>query len=422
MKKYRSLLSQRQYLKLLLANVINRFGDSIDAIAYSWIMYEVTGSESMMAAILGLNYLPSVLLQPFCGVLTDRINKKRIMVITDLLRCLIVGILALLYVNDRLTPAVIVVLTLLTSAVEAFRVPAGGAIVPLLLAPEYYTLGKGAQYSLANAANLAGLILAGGIIAAVGTVGALWIDALTFVLSACLIAWIRYREMLPEYIAGVKQVAADFGAGLSFLRGNRTMQMICLLGLLINFGLMPLSVFQTPYVCDYLNMGPEVLSYIKILMTAGMISGAVLAPKVISRSHAGPAAAAGMAMGAALAVMYFTAGAAGVVLKMSLLTISMFLVGAGGGVINVIVGSDLMRVVPEAMMGRMSGLNSAIMTASMPAGAFLCSAMALLLDCTQLLLAFGIITILAYLGLLLSGRLRCLDEHLPRQRERNEFG
>lgn len=68
-KKYRVLRTQPQYLKLLSADLISRFGDSLDAIAYSWIIYEITGSESLMALIVGLNYIPTVLLQPFAGAM-----------------------------------------------------------------------------------------------------------------------------------------------------------------------------------------------------------------------------------------------------------------------------------------------------------------------------------------------------------------
>lgn len=47
-RNYSVLLSEKQFLKLILANVVSRFGDSLDVIAYTWIMYEVTGSESLL--------------------------------------------------------------------------------------------------------------------------------------------------------------------------------------------------------------------------------------------------------------------------------------------------------------------------------------------------------------------------------------
>ena len=84
-KEYRQLLSQRQYIRLLLADTINRFGDSMDVIAYSWIMYEITGSASLMALVVGLNFVPTVFLTPFAGAFVDRISKKRVMALADLL-------------------------------------------------------------------------------------------------------------------------------------------------------------------------------------------------------------------------------------------------------------------------------------------------------------------------------------------------
>ena len=78
-KNYRQLLSQKQYLKLLLADTVNRFGDAIDVIAYSWVMYEITGSESLMALVVGLNFVPTVFLTPIAGAMVDRMSKKRVM-------------------------------------------------------------------------------------------------------------------------------------------------------------------------------------------------------------------------------------------------------------------------------------------------------------------------------------------------------
>ncbi len=186
-KEYRQLLSQRQYIQLLLADTINRFGDSIDVIAYSWIMYEITGSASLMALVVGLNFVPTVFLTPFAGAFVDRISKKRVMALADLLRFVFVAAIVTLYTTGLLSPALIVVFTLATSTVEAFRLPAGGAILPQLLEKEYYTLGKAANYSVSRISGLVGYMLAGGVIALIGAVGALWIDAATFLISSAII-------------------------------------------------------------------------------------------------------------------------------------------------------------------------------------------------------------------------------------------
>ena len=155
-----------------------------------------------------------------------------------------------------------------------------------------------------------------------------------------------------------------------------------------------MSVFQTPYVDDYLKMGPEMLSYIKILMVIGMMSGAAIAPKLFRFPKAKIDLFAGIGMGISIVCMYITVIVGNVAATMILLTLSMLSVGIGGGILNVIDGGCMMKSVPKNLMGRVSGLHSALMEVSMPVGSFLCSALALKLSVVQLFLLFGICTII----------------------------
>lgn len=396
-KNYRQLLTQRNFLRLMLADAVSRFGDSLDVIVYSLIMYEITRSESLMALIMGLNYVPTVLLQPFVGVWVDRMPKKQIMVVTDLLRFLLVVCLSLLYAAGMLTPLILAVLTLCTSAVEAFRLPAGSAFLPQLLDSDCYTLGKAANFSLSRMATLIGLIVAGSLVSLVGAAAVLWIDGITFLLSALIIVTIAHPEAVKHTAVSIQSVFRDFSEGIAFLKTSRALQAVGLIGLLINFGLMPLSVFQTPYVYDHLHMGAEVLSLIKTLMVLGMMTGAALAPKLDSVSSGAKAVLSGVGMGCSIACMYLIPLIADAALKMALLVICMLAVGAGGGILNVLVGSCMMRTVPRQMMGRISGLNAAVMESSMPIGAFICSALAVSMSITQIFLLFGLATAGAYM-------------------------
>lgn len=69
---YRNLLKQREYMKIMVAALINRFGDSIDAIASTWIVYELTGSAAWSAVIFGVNKVPSVIVTPACRCVGGR--------------------------------------------------------------------------------------------------------------------------------------------------------------------------------------------------------------------------------------------------------------------------------------------------------------------------------------------------------------
>lgn len=123
--RYRDLSSQKEYLKLTMANAVNRFGDSIDMIAFSLMVYQLTGSASWVAVIFGINALPSILFQPFAGAIVERLHKKTIMILADIGRGVIVGVTAVLLMLDLLQPWILLVLTFINSTLESLRIPAG---------------------------------------------------------------------------------------------------------------------------------------------------------------------------------------------------------------------------------------------------------------------------------------------------------
>ena len=139
--KWRDLRTQKDYLKVLVANTISRFGDSIDAIAFTWLVFAITKSASWSAIILALNYLPTIFIQPFAGTLVENMDKKKIIVITDMIRGFVVAALAILYMMNLIVPGVLVVFTLIISIAEAFGMPAASALIPKILAKEYYEVG-----------------------------------------------------------------------------------------------------------------------------------------------------------------------------------------------------------------------------------------------------------------------------------------
>jgi DHA3 family macrolide efflux protein-like MFS transporter len=70
------LFKNPNYLKLILATFITRFGDSLDSIALSWLVYIITGSKLLMGTLFAVSFLPNIIILPFAGVLADILSKK----------------------------------------------------------------------------------------------------------------------------------------------------------------------------------------------------------------------------------------------------------------------------------------------------------------------------------------------------------
>lgn len=276
---YKDILKQKEYLKIILAGLINRFGDSIDAIAFTWLVYAITNSASWSALIFAVNQLPSVLLQPFAGALVEGMNKKTVMVFTDIIRGVTTTCLALLYLLGYLTPWAMLLFTLINSSVEAFRLPAGLAATPKILDEKYYTYGTALNTTLSTAMQLIGLGMAGIIIGAFGIGCAIAIDGVSFFGSAFILSFLHIREsglhkgklQIKEYITTLKE-------GLSYLKAAPSIRNFCLLAVLLNAVFTPLNSLQSPLVYEVLGGGSELLSMLSFAITAGMGIGSFFYP------------------------------------------------------------------------------------------------------------------------------------------------
>ena len=394
---YRPLKTQKEYLKLIAANVINRFGDSIDGIAIAWLMYQITHSASMMALILGLNYVPTILLQPFTGAMVEHLSKKRVMVLFDIGRGLVVAATAALYMLGHLTPVILTAMMLLISTLEAFRSPAGSAIVPLLLKPELYKVGSALNQTASRVTELVGLALAGGVVALLGCQGALMIDAATFFLSALIIGFIRIKETLPEEKVSLKTTAKSFLEGLSLIRSTRVMIVLLLIGAMMNFMFVPLNVYSAPFIADYLKGGAETLSLINIVLVLSLGLGSFVAPKITRISGKTQLIVCGLIASLALCVFALGGYMQSRVLQYVLVLGACVLLGFSSGIINVVYNAAFLRLIPPEFMARLSGISTAILVCSLPVGSFLCSALAAVLEVPVAILASGLLSVVLYL-------------------------
>lgn len=193
--RYKDILKLKKYRKFMASNVVNRFGDSVDAIAFTWLVYAVTGSASWSAAIFALNQLPTVLLQPFAGAMVERMNKKKIMASADMIRGILIATVAYIYMTTgNVSPWLLAGMTLIISSVEAFSMPAGTAFVPMILEKKYYNYGLSLSATISRVMVLIGMACAGVIIAAGGIEAAMFVDTATFFISSVIIMSIKVNE------------------------------------------------------------------------------------------------------------------------------------------------------------------------------------------------------------------------------------
>lgn len=393
---YAPLKTQKEYLKLITSSVVNRFGDSIDAIAYSLLTYEITGSAALMAFVLAINYLPTVILQPIAGVVTEKMNPVRLMSLCDLGRGVCVLTEAALYAMGLLTTPLILLGVLIHSTLEALSTPAGVGIVPRLLSEELYTAGIALRKTLSSTMELIGLACAGAIVGALGISAALAIDAGTFLLSAALIACIRPapleaapgEEENARLASKISHIAHELRGVFVQIARTPLLRAVVLLGMALNFTAVPYSVFFTPYVTTNLGGDAYALSLLQIAFIVGMMIGSYVTPHLDRLSARVQILIGGFGAALCYLAMAVFPSVAPYTLRLALTCCDTFVFGAFNAMLSIAFSAAFMRSTPTDQLTRTSGAVNAVLTCAMPVGALLCSALVSFIS-VPAMLAFG---------------------------------
>ncbi|MEY8745128.1 MFS transporter [Paenibacillus tundrae] len=412
------LLLIRPYVQFMLGKVIARFGDSIDSIAYSWMVYMLTGSKLLMGTLLAVNFLPNILLGLFAGALVDRMSPKKVIVLTNAGRGLLVGITALLFSLGQLQVWHLFVVTILISLLECFTSPAEVSSVPRLLPQSMLLSGNAMSSSASRVAELAGLALAGALIATAGIAWTIFIDAVLFALSAICMSRVVYptntssthenRAIHDDSVnpsANTKSIFAEMMDAFLFVRKHVLLLIVSILFAFVNFCLMPFNVLRTPYVMETLQAGAGGLSLLSGLMVGGMVLSGLWMSHAGANYRKSMLVISGIVM---LGLSYALTALPAYMSDFQLPTAAAccLLMGFGIPLATTPLASYLMEVTPSEMLGRVSALQSMLCLSVVPLGGLAAGALAEWIALPVLFIVFGLLLALSVIMILFSKNFR----------------
>lgn len=394
---YKDILKQKEYMKTVVAAVINRFGDAVDSVAFTWLVYMITGSAAWSALIFGINRLPSVFLQPFAGAIVEGKNKKHIMIISDIIRGGCVAVIILLNATGNLSEVILVINTLIISSVEAFRNPAGTAILPKILEKKYYDFGLSLETSLCNIIDLIGLAIGGVIVAALGISGAMYIDLATFLISAIIIITLRVKETgLTKEKLKIKQYFETMLDGFSYVKGSKKMMYFLILALFLNAMLVPVNCLQAPIVKEIFNSTEVMLSVIGVTLSVGMLVASFIYPYIKEKVSEKQLIVGGSSGISLLYIGYFFCSKimAGTAVQIGAAILITFLSGMTISFLSSLINIEIVKSIDEKYLARIMALMSATAMAAMPIMSFFISGIAKIVTVEKILLFIGCVNLI----------------------------
>jgi MFS family permease len=220
MTTYLGVLRHRDFRYLFLGQSASAVGDQIVLVALALYITQRTGSATDLGLVLAARALPLIALILFGGVWADRMARQQIMIVADVARAALHGVLATLILTGGASVFQMIVLEALFGAAEAFFNPAYTGLLPQTIPEAAAQEARALSSTTANLAILVGPALATGLVVWLGAGEAFVFDAATFVLSAVLLTRVRARpragadagpvpgSVLHDLRAGWREVAS----------------------------------------------------------------------------------------------------------------------------------------------------------------------------------------------------------------------
>lgn len=388
---------------LLLAGIISNLGNAITSLAIPWFVLETTGSAARTGIVGAATFVPMIIAMVFGGALVDRISRKRLSIVADLLSCGTVALIPTLYYTVGLNFGVLLALVFLGAILDTPGASARNAMIPNLARMAGMSLERtnSFNYSASSAASLLGPTAAGLLIAWLGPRNVLYIDAATFAISALMFAiWVPNllvsRESKGSYTEDVR-------AGYQFLLKQRLILTIVLTGAAMNFFAAPFgSVLLPVWIYDH-GWTARDLGFLFSGFGGGQLLGALLFAWIAKRVKRRTMLVTLFAgIGAPLALF-------GLVDSLPIGVALGIVAGFDLGLIGPLLATVTMQRVPNEMRGRVGGVSGAISMSIMPLSVLIMGPMAQWFGVNVMLFACGAILVLIGATLMLQPVLHELD-------------
>ncbi|MEK7849780.1 MAG: MFS transporter [Candidatus Omnitrophota bacterium] len=212
MARFRNILGNRNFSLLWAGQIISQFGDRLNQMALIALIYHFApGSTVQMAKLMSFTIIPVFLIGPIAGVYVDRWDRRRTMVVCDILRGILVLLIPFYFIRlNSLLPIYIIVF--LVFSIGRFYVPAKMSIIPDLVKSDDLLLANSLVNTTGMVAAMFGLGLGGILVGMVGAEGGFLIDGASFLISGIMIFFLStkaIRDLKKERLIDVGKEIAE---------------------------------------------------------------------------------------------------------------------------------------------------------------------------------------------------------------------
>jgi MFS family permease len=384
-------LRHRNFRLFTVGQTISLMGTWMQQVAVGWLVYRLTDSAFLLGIVGFVSQIPIFLLAPLAGVLADRYDRHRLVILTQVLAMVQAGVLAVLVLTDAVTITHIVILMALLGAVNGFDIPARQSFLHEMVGGrEDLANAIALNSSMFNAARLVGPAVAGFLIAAVGEGVCILINAVSYIAVLVSLFAMRLPRRAPHASGG--HMLHRLTEGFRYAFGFAPIRSILGLVALVSLAGVPFSILLPVVATRVLAGDARTLGFLMASVGLGALIGALwLASRRTVRGLGRVIVRAAFGFGACLIV---------VALSRTTWLSMLLLVGAGFAMMVQMAASNtiLQTLVDDDKRGRVMSLYSMAFIGLSPIGSLVAGAVAAGAGAPAAFVAGGTVCCIAALG------------------------
>jgi len=253
-------------------NFLSNIGTWMQNVAQGWLVLSLTGSAFWLGVVGFAGSIPFLIFTLFGGVVADRVNKRRLLLVTQSVMMLLAFALALLAWLKIITVWEVVLLSFLNGMAMAMNAPSYQALVPRLVPREDLTNAIALNSAQFNMSRILGPTLGGYAMALVGVAGNFFLNGVSFLAVLWALTRIEYPEQEPSHYPGL---FSSLREGFAYVRGNKQMRVLVWMTGWASFFGIPFITFIPYFARMRLHAGETGLGWLMAASGFGAVLGAV---------------------------------------------------------------------------------------------------------------------------------------------------
>ena len=263
----------RNYRLFFMGQSISLIGTWMQRLAIGWLAYDLKDSALILGLVAFAGQIPALFLTPLGGVIADRYNKHKILVLTQTLAMIQAFVLAVLVMSDQITIWLLMLLNVCLGIINSLDMPTRQAFVIEMIGNKD-DLGNAIALnsSMVNFAKLAGPTLAGFVLSVFGEGTCFLINAISYL---AVIASLLLMRTIPVIKSKKDSALLQLKKGLEYSFGFSPIKYIILLLSVVSLTAIPYMVLMPIFAKDILHGGPKTLGFLMGFSGIGALLGAV---------------------------------------------------------------------------------------------------------------------------------------------------